>query len=76
MALLSRCAAFAPVASHASRVHGAARVRGTPSTVVPTAWPSRRAMRCSSRGISPPPPDAGRAPDGGHRPQGHHQLVR
>lgn len=53
-AIISRRVAFAAVANRPDGVNGAARVRGIPSTAVPTAWPGHgtgRAMR-SHRGVA------------------------
>lgn len=51
-AMLSRRVAFVAVANRPDGVNGAARVRGIPSTAVPTAWPGHgRAMR-SHRGVA------------------------
>lgn len=53
-AIISRRVAFVAVANRPDGVNGAARVRGIPSTAVPTAWPGHgtgRAMR-SHRGVA------------------------
>lgn len=53
-AMISRRVAFVAVANRPDGVNGAARVRGIPSTAVPTAWPGHgtgRAMR-SHRGVA------------------------